>query len=94
MIKWFTRSVLPGVADVLANPLWLHRELMREDFPTFDLPMNANSGSLAFGLSLSFWLLPAKAALFIFIDVPESGHKGTIFFCILCQKERREWMRK
>ena len=67
MRKWFTSKVLPGVAEVFASPLWLHKEFMSEDFPTLDLPMNANSGSLVFGLSLSFWLLPANVALVIFI---------------------------
>ena len=86
MRKWFTRSVFPGVADVFANPLWLHNELMRDDFPTLDLPIKANSGCLAFGLSLSFWLLPAKSALVIFINVPVLEYKGTIFFCTLCEK--------
>jgi hypothetical protein len=40
---------------------------MSEDLPTFDLPIKANSWSLAFGLSLNFSLLPAKTALVILI---------------------------
>jgi hypothetical protein len=41
--------VFPGVADVLANPFLLVIMLMREDLPTFDRPMNANSGRVGFG---------------------------------------------
>jgi hypothetical protein len=36
--------VLPGVDDVLAKPLRLVSILMSEDLPTFDLPINTNSG--------------------------------------------------
>jgi hypothetical protein len=41
--------VLPGVADVLAKPLWLQSILIRLDFPTLDLPIKAYSGLLSFG---------------------------------------------
>ena len=41
---------------------------MRDDFPTFDLPMKANSGSRTFGFSWVRVLLPAKVAWEIFIN--------------------------
>jgi hypothetical protein len=41
--------VFPGVADVFANPFLLVIMLMREDFPTLDLPIKANSGRVGFG---------------------------------------------
>lgn len=40
---------------------------MSDDLPTFDLPIKANSGNFALGLSLSCWLLPAKTAVVILI---------------------------
>ena len=41
---------------------------MRDDFPTFDLPMKANSGRRTFGFSWVRVLLPAKVAWEIFIN--------------------------
>lgn len=35
--------VLPGWEDILANPLRFISVLMREDFPTLDLPQKASS---------------------------------------------------
>ena len=49
MIKWLMSNVLPGVAEVLAKPLWLQSMLMRLDLPTLLRPMKANSGLLSFG---------------------------------------------
>ena len=43
MIKWLIRSVLPGLDDVFANPLWLQSILIRLDFPTLDRPIKAYS---------------------------------------------------
>ena len=43
------RSVLPGVAEVLARPLWLQSMLMRLDLPTFERPMKAYSGRKSLG---------------------------------------------
>lgn len=40
LIPW----VLPGVDEVLARALRPSKKLIREDFPTFDLPANAISG--------------------------------------------------
>ena len=42
-------KVFPGVAEVLANPLWLHNILMRLDLPTLLLPMKAYSAFVSFG---------------------------------------------
>ena len=44
--------------------------LIKEDLPTFDLPMKANSGNLSAGFWLILVLLPAKEAslIFIFLD--------------------------
>jgi hypothetical protein len=41
--------VFPGLEDVLASFLFLQRELIKEDFPTFDLPIKAYSGRELFG---------------------------------------------
>jgi hypothetical protein len=41
--------VFPGVLLTLASPLRFRRELINEDFPTFDRPMNAISGTISFG---------------------------------------------
>ena len=49
IIKWFINSVFPGFEEVLAIDFLLHNELIREDFPTFDLPINANSGKFLSG---------------------------------------------
>jgi len=46
--KRLTKRVFPGVRLTLANPLRCKRELMREDFPTFDRPMKATSGRSLF----------------------------------------------
>lgn len=89
MRKWFTNRVLPGVEDVLASPLCRQSEFIREDFPTFDLPMNANSGYFAFGLSFSFWLLPAKMDLVIFMLKMFLYQMANVqFFCTLCKNLR------
>ena len=55
------------VADVFASLLTPQMVFISEDLPTLDLPMKANSWSLAFGLSLNFSLLPAKTAFVILI---------------------------
>ena len=49
MMKWFIRRVFPGVADVLANPLWRHSMFIKLDFPTFERPMKAYSGLVSLG---------------------------------------------
>ena len=67
MRKWFTSLVFPGVEEVIASFFLPVSMLISEDFPTFDLPMNANSGNLAADLSDTLVLLPANVALVIFI---------------------------
>ena len=67
MRKWLTTLVFPGVEDVIASFRLPHRVLMREDLPTLDLPMKANSGNFLFGFCETRVLLPAKTASEIFI---------------------------
>ncbi len=42
-------KVLPGLADVLANPLWLHNIFIRLDLPTLERPINAYSAFVSSG---------------------------------------------
>src|SRR5574344_1783022 len=49
--------VFPGVDEVCASLLLLHNIFISDDFPTFDLPMNANSGNFSAGLSFKNWQL-------------------------------------
>ena len=42
---------------------------MRDDLPTLDLPMKANSGNFCFGFSDILVLLPANNASVIFMSV-------------------------
>lgn len=55
---------------------------MREDLPTFDLPMNANSGNFCFGFSEILVLLPANNAsvIFMVLAIVESVGKDIIFY--------------
>lgn len=66
--------VFPGDALVLASSLPfvsfcapVQSILISEDLPTFDLPINAISGSLRVGFPFMDVLLPEKAAFVIFI---------------------------
>jgi hypothetical protein len=43
--------------------LWKVNELINEDFPTLDRPINANSGNLAGGLLVKSVLLVMKRAI-------------------------------
>ena len=58
------------------------RLLIRDDFPTLDLPMKANSGNFCFGFSDILVLLPANNASVIFImhEVSKSADKDSDFF--------------
>ena len=49
--------VLPGVEEVLANPLFPQSALIKELFPTLDLPMKAYSGMFGVGHSFQCGLL-------------------------------------
>ena len=52
--------------DVFASLLFPTSVFIRDDFPTFDLPMNANSGQLILGHSDALELLFIKLYLVIF----------------------------
>ena len=60
--------LLPGVEDVMASLLLPLKLLISDDLPTFDLPMNANSGNRLFGFCETFVLLPANFASETFIS--------------------------
>ena len=53
--------------DVIASLRLLQSIFIRDDFPTFDLPIKANSGNFCFGFSEIRVLLPANSASVIFI---------------------------
>ena len=55
--------VFPGFQDVLASCFRSVSILIKDDFPTFDLPINANSGNDDFGQSDTLALLTTNAAL-------------------------------
>lgn len=55
----------PGFLEVRAISFWRTRALMREDFPTLDLPMIANSGRSSLGQSLARELLFTNTACLI-----------------------------
>ena len=56
--------LLPGVLDTFARELCPVSMLIREDFPTLERPITANSGSLGFGHCSSLTLLLTYAAVF------------------------------
>lgn len=62
-----TTLVFPGVAEVFASVELPQSILMRDDFPTFDLPMKANSGNFLRGFCDTLVLLPENTAVEIFI---------------------------
>ena len=59
--------VLPGLPEVLANALRSTSILIREDFPTLDLPINAYSGNGSLGHLATLELLITKSAEVIFM---------------------------
>ena len=59
-----TSILLPGVLDTFARELCPVSMLIREDFPTLERPITANSGSLGFGHCSSLTLLLTYAAVF------------------------------
>ena len=63
IMKWLINCVFPGVCDVFAKPLWKVMELIKDDLPTFDRPMNANSGMRAGGHFVKSVLLVMKLAV-------------------------------
>src|SRR5690606_27656699 len=67
ILKWFISCVFPGLPEVLANPFLWVSILIRDDFPTLDLPIKAYSGRGSFGQLATLELLITKSADFIFI---------------------------
>src|SRR4051794_23877185 len=49
MMKKLISFVKPGVAETFASPFFPARTLSREDLPTLDRPINANSGKVSGG---------------------------------------------
>lgn len=72
MIKKFNVCVLPGFEDVRARFLRLIILLIKLDFPTFDLPANANSGMGAFGYcsGLTALMTMSELVTFIYFHLP------------------------
>src|SRR5665647_1370733 len=67
-IKWLINLVFPGSEEVLARSFFPISILMREDFPTLDLPIKANSGRSLSGHNPGSVLLMTNSALLINID--------------------------
>ena len=61
-------SVLPGVADVLANFLLRDSMLIRLDFPTLERPMKAYSGFVSLGHIVTLGDDRVNSAVFISIS--------------------------
>jgi hypothetical protein len=59
--------VFPGVPEVLAKPFLDVNILIKEDLPTFDLPIKANSGLPSSGHLLTSVLEMMNSALLICI---------------------------
>src|ERR1035437_7793780 len=68
MRKWLISRVFPGVPETFARVLLPVIILINDDFPTFDRPMNANSGRSVSGQSFNEGLLAMKFAEEIFIE--------------------------
>ena len=62
MTKKFNNWVFPGVADTFASASLLDSMLIIDDFPTFDLPMKANSGNDSSGHESKSGALQSKMA--------------------------------
>lgn len=65
--------VLPGVFDVRAKPFRCSKELMSEDFPTFERPRNAISGKPSVVQCSSEKALLMNSAEVIFINFIDSS---------------------
>ena len=63
------RSVLPGVAEVLASFLLRHNMFMRLDLPTFERPMKAYSAFVSLGHMLTIGEEMEKSALLISMSI-------------------------
>lgn len=60
-------KVLPGVEEMCAKDLLPESVFIREDLPTFERPIKANSGRVSFGLSAIEVQLATNFAWVIFI---------------------------
>jgi hypothetical protein len=68
-LKWLISLVFPGVWDTFARFFRSVSILINEDFPTFDRPMNANSGRSVLGHCFRSGLEERNSALEIFMVV-------------------------
>ena len=66
--KKFIVCVFPGVEEVRAISVLAKSMLIRDDLPTFDLPMNAYSGSAEVGHCASVSKLPKNSIFLITIS--------------------------
>jgi hypothetical protein len=65
--------VFPGVCDVLARSFLFIIALMREDFPTLDLPIKAYSASVGSGQFCHFSELFTNSTVLMIIVSEETG---------------------
>mmetsp|Transcript_32324 Transcript_32324/g.39133 ORF Transcript_32324/g.39133 Transcript_32324/m.39133 type:complete len:266 (+) Transcript_32324:78-875(+) len=64
--KWLMVCVFPGVLEIFANFPLLVSILIKDDLPTLERPMTANSGLVSLGHWLYFTLLVMNSACLIF----------------------------
>jgi len=65
MRKWLMSCVFPGVEEVFANSFLPVSMLIKDDLPTLERPINANSGYLGGGHFLKSAALEIKIACLI-----------------------------
>src|SRR3954462_4749083 len=70
--------VLPGRSETRARSFFSASRLMREDLPTFDRPMNANSGRTGIGHDARSGALVVKTAVLIFMANQGLGEPSRI----------------
>ena len=64
-MKWLISWVFPGFPEVFAKLFLLTKELIREDFPTLDLPIKAYSARVGAGHFFMSVLLITNSAFLI-----------------------------
>jgi len=67
MLKWLISLVFPGVCETFARLFLSVSILIRDDFPTFERPIKANSGRSVFGHCFRSVLLEINVEEIIFI---------------------------
>jgi hypothetical protein len=67
IVKKLISRVFPGVSEIFAKPFLPVSMLIREDLPTLDRPMKANSGRADGGHDFRSGALMAKVADLIFM---------------------------